>query len=188
MNPNALHPAGLIVLPILMEIIAGCAPNKPERIGLTGPDVSKAGRIDPKHEPQAVAAAGVPSIDRKSAANRPAPMVQTGRYSVLAATPSHAQWHPLDVIIDVTVPEECISIEHAIHFLLRRSGYDLETSLQADVTELLAKPLPAVHRKLGPMPLKDALTLLVTPGFVLQDEPIKRSIRFIPVDENRGGP
>lgn len=188
MNPNALHPAGLIILPILLAIIAGCAPKKTERTDLISPEVGKAGRIDPDHESQTLADAGLPSIDRKSAANRSAPIVQTGRYSVLAAQPSHAQRHPLDVIIDVTVPEECISIEHAIHFLLRRSGYDLDTSLQADVTELLAKPLPAVHRKLGPMPLKDALTLLVTPGFVLQDEPIKRSIRFFPVDENQGGP
>jgi type IV pili sensor histidine kinase/response regulator len=188
MNPNTLHPAGLIALPILLAIIAGCAQKKPERTGLISPDVSKVGRIDPSHGPQAVADAGLPSIDRNSAANRSTPIVQTGRYSVLAATPSHAQRHPLDVIIDVTIPEECNTIEHAVHFLLRRSGYDLDNNLQADVMELLAKPLPAVHRKLGPLPLKDALILLVTPGFVLQDEPIKRLIRFIPIDENRGGP
>lgn len=188
MNPNTLHPAGLIALPILLAIIAGCAQKKPERTGLIRPDVSKVGKTDPNHEPQTIADAGLPSIDRKSTANRSTLAVQTGRYSVLAATPSHAQRHPLDVIIDVTIPEECVTIEHAIHFLLRRSGYDLDTTLQADVSELLAKPLPAVHRKLGPMPLKDALTLLVTPGFELQDETIKRLIRFIPIDENRGGP
>lgn len=188
MNPNTLHPVGLIVLPILLAIIAGCAQNKPERMSLISPDVGKAGKIDPNHEPQAIADAGLPSIDRNSAANRSTPIVQTGRYSIFAAKPSHAQRHPMDVIIDVTIPEDCITIEHAIHFLLRRSGYNLDNNLQTDVSELLAKPFPAVHRKLGPMPFKDALTLLVTPGFVLQDEPIKRLIRFIPIDEKRGGP
>ncbi|MCK9609220.1 MAG: hypothetical protein M0R33_22520 [Methylomonas sp.] len=187
MNPNALQPAVLIVLPILLVTLAGCTPIKSEQNSLIASEDSKGSRIDPNHNPQAAAEAKLLPIYQKSTANRAALIVQAGRYSAVTATPLQAQRYPLDVIIDVTIPEACISIEQAIRFLLRRSGYELDAPVQAEVVELLTKPLPAVHRKLGPMPLKDALTLLVTPCFVLQDEPIKRLIRFSPITENRGG-
>lgn len=187
MNPNSIHIALLIVLPSLLATIAGCTPIKPEQNSLIASQDSKASRIDPNHNPQVAVEANLLPIDQKSAANRAALIIQTGRYSAVTAIPLQAQRYPLDVIIDVTIPEACISIEQAIRFLLRRSGYELDAPVQAEVVELLTKPLPAVHRKLGPMPLKDALTLLVTPRLVLQDEPIKRLIRFIPITESRGG-
>jgi len=187
MNLNPHHLASLIVLPSLLATLAGCTPIKPEQNSLIASEDSKASRSDPNHNPHAAAKAKLLLIYQKSAANRAALIVQTGRYSSVTAIQLQAQRYPLDVIIDVTIPEACISIEQAIRFLLRRSGYELDTPVQAEVVELLIKPLPAVHRKLGPMPLKDALTLLVTPHFVLQDEPIKRLIRFIPITENRGG-
>ncbi|WP_083960586.1 PFGI-1 class ICE element type IV pilus protein PilL2 [Methylomonas lenta] len=187
MNLNPHHLAGLIVLPSLLAILAGCTPIKPEQNSLMASEDSKGSQIDPNHNPQAAAEANLLPIDQKSAANRAALIVQTGRYSAVTATPLQAQRYPLDVIIDVTIPEACISIEQAIRFLLRRSGYTLDMNMQTDLIELLAKRLPAIHRKLGPMPLKDALTLMVTPHFVLQDEPIKRLIRFVPITENREG-
>lgn len=187
MNPNHFHPMSFLVLPILLALLAGCTSRKPESSNLLNPDVGKGVRLDDNQAPHLLADRELRSNDQKQVANRATLHVQTGRYSVLAATPSHPQGKPLDVIIDVSIPEACISIEQAMQFLLRRSGYALATNLSADIIELLAKPLPAVHRTLGPMPLKDALTLLVTPGFVLQDEPIKRLIRFIPLGENRGG-
>lgn len=187
MNPNSLHPAGLLILSILWITIAGCAPIKPEQTQFVSSQDNQVSRLDTDNVLRAATDNKLPANDSRSPLERSTSIIQTGRYSTLAATPTPAQLDPLAVIIDVTIPETCISIEQAIGFLLRRSGYELDTTQEVDVVELLTKPLPAVHRKLGPMPLKDALTLLVTPGFVLQDDPVKRLLRFVPIDEKRSG-
>ncbi|AEG00409.1 hypothetical protein [Methylomonas methanica] len=187
MNPNPQHPAGLLILSILWITIAGCAPIKPEQTQFVSAQDNQASRLGTNQVLRAATNNKLSANVSRSQPKQSTPTIQTGRYSTLAATPTPAQRDPLAVIIDVTIPETCVSIEQAIRFLLRRSGYELDTALSVDIIELMAKPLPAVHRQLGPMPLSDALTLLVTPSFVLQDDPIKRLLRFVPIDGNRGG-
>lgn len=187
MNPNSLHPVGLLMLCILWETITGCASIRPAQPQIASHQDNQVSRLDTDQVLRAATDNKLSANDSKSPLERSSSTIQTGRYSTLVAIPTPAQRNPLAVIIDVTIPETCVSIEQAIRFLLRRSGYDLDTALSEDIIELLAKPLPAVHRKLGPMPLKDALTLLVTPGFVLQDDPVKRLLRFVPIDGSRGG-
>ncbi len=187
MNPNLLHPVGLQMLCILWVTITGCASIRPVQTQITSHQDNEASRLDTNQVHRAATENKLSANDSKSPLERSSSSIQTGRYSTLAATPTPAQRDPLAVIIDVTIPETCVSIEQAIRFLLRRSGYALDAALLADSIELLHKPLPAVHRKLGPMPLRDALTLLVTPSFVLQDDPLKRLLRFVPIVEKRGG-
>lgn len=187
MKLNTLQPVLLIVLPTFLVVLVGCTPIKPAQSSAPHPESIQQTLQTDSPVPQAMAGVARRAIYQKSAANRSAISVQTGRYSSLAALPSPAQIYPLDVIIDVMIPEDCVTLEQAIRFLLRRSGYMLDPHLHADVAELLAKPLPAVHRKMGPIALKDALTLLVTPGFVVRQEPIKRIIRYSLIDEKRGG-
>ena len=107
-----------------------------------------------------------------------APSIQTGRYSAVLAKPTWPQRHILDVTVTVTVPEDRHTIGQSIRYLLRRSGYRLSASLQPDSRQLLDKPLPAIHRRLGPMTLKDALTVLMAPAFVLVDDPVHRVIHY----------
>ena len=116
--------------------------------------------------------------DLDPSAGHSAPLIQTGRYSAVLAKPTWPQRHILDITINVTIPEDRHTIGQSIRYLLRRSGYRLSDSLQTDSRQLLDKPLPAVHRRLGPMTLKDALSVLMAPAFVLVDDPVQRVIRY----------
>jgi conjugative transfer region protein (TIGR03748 family) len=180
MKPNLCHSATLIVQPALLALLVGCAYHQPQYARSSKPDPLTISSLE--------ANSGGPvtaqrlAIYQNSAKSRPASSVQTGRYSALIAGPTDSQRHPLHVIIEVTIPEEHSTVEQALRYLLRRSGYNLDAALRPDVARLLAKPLPEVHRKLGPIALQDALTVLVTPYFVVSEDPINRLIRFVPIN------
>ncbi|MBT5827093.1 MAG: hypothetical protein HOK14_05830 [Gammaproteobacteria bacterium] len=106
--------------------------------------------------------------------------VQTGRYSAIKTGPTHEQSSLLDVMITVTIPNSIQTIGETVKYLLKRSGYKmLPKSIQGqNVSQLLSKPLPSVHRKIGPMKLIEALNMLTGPAFVLVDNLEKREIRY----------
>ena len=106
--------------------------------------------------------------------------VQTGRYSVIASTPTHSQRQLLQVMITVTIPDDIETIGQTIRYLLRRSGYQLinHQQQQPELAQLFSKRLPDVHRHLGPMTLENALTILTTPAFTLIEDPIHRLISY----------
>jgi conjugative transfer region protein (TIGR03748 family) len=106
--------------------------------------------------------------------------VRTGRYTVVKAVPTVAQTSLLDVMITVTIPNEVNSIDATIRYLLKRSGYHMSLIPSQDqkVIKILSKPLPDIHRKIGPMRLIDALAMLTTPAFELITDPVKREIRY----------
>lgn len=64
--------------------------------------------------------------------------------------------------------------------ILRYSGYTLIESHQqsTDLQNTLKKPLPLVDRDLGPMSLRQALTVLAGPAFTLSVDPLHRTINF----------
>lgn len=119
-----------------------------------------------------------PKVNSTAAA--PAPLIQTGRYSAIAATPTKAQSNPLRVMITVTIPREVFTVRQAIKYLLRRSGYRLtEPNPQvAEVADLFNLPLPQVHRQLGPIPLDAALSTLAGPAFELRADPLHRTVGY----------
>jgi conjugative transfer region protein (TIGR03748 family) len=105
--------------------------------------------------------------------------LQVGRYHTVNAVPTREQQALLQVIIEVTLPEEVVDIQSAVDYLLLRSGYQFATFPQAyDVQQLLLKPIPAVHRHLGPMTLESALQTLVGKPFELTVDPIHRQIGY----------
>jgi len=110
----------------------------------------------------------------------PAPLIQTGRYSAIAAAPTKAQRNPLRVIISVTIPHEVLTVRQAIKYLLRRSGYRLSepNAQSSEVADLFDYPLPQVHRQLGPMPLDDALRTLAGLAFELHTDPLHRTVGY----------
>lgn len=115
---------------------------------------------------------------------KPVPVIQTGRYTAVPATPTLPQREPLQVMITVTIPNELQTVGQAAHYLLKRSGYRLDNSLDPKVIQLFFNPLPDVQRHLGPMTLEDALTVLVTPAFVPVADSIRRTINYVPVTQN----
>lgn len=106
--------------------------------------------------------------------------VQLGRYSMKQAVAEPAQRDLLAVIIDTHLPRQLLTVGDALGYLLRRSGYQLLTSPPADpvLENLLALALPAVHRHLGPLSLRDALVAIAGPAYELHDEPVHRRVYF----------
>jgi type IV pili sensor histidine kinase/response regulator len=93
--------------------------------------------------------------------------------------PTREQQALLQVIIEVTLPEEVADIQSAVDYLLLRSGYQFTALPQAyDVQQLLQKPIPAVHRHLGPMTLESALQTLAGAPFQLTVDPVHRQVGY----------
>ena len=106
--------------------------------------------------------------------------VQVGRYSVLRALPTAAQADLLSTTITVRFPERIQTLGEAVRYLLQRSGYRLADDHVANsaTADLLGLPLPAVHRNLGPIMLRQALEALIGPVFRLVQDPVHRLISF----------
>ena len=115
-----------------------------------------------------------------ASANLQANAVQTGRYSLLQATPTEAQVELLATTVMIRFPQRIQTVGEAVHYLLQRSGYRLVPAefIDPETAALLALPLPAVHRSLGPMTLRDALTTLAGPAFQLVQDPVHRLMTF----------
>ena len=105
---------------------------------------------------------------------------QVGRYSVIAAVPTEAQADLLATTLTIRFPVRIQTLGEAVRYLLQRSGYRLAKieSIGPDTVNLFALPLPAVHRSLGPMTLRDALRTLAGPAFNLVQDPVHRLITF----------
>ncbi|WP_299314968.1 FimV/HubP family polar landmark protein [uncultured Halomonas sp.] len=107
--------------------------------------------------------------------------VQVGRYLTVAPVPTQEQTRPLAVIVDVTFPAQSVrTVGDALHHLLPPSGFQLAQPRHADpqLPVLLSRPLPEVHRRLGPMPLDQALTTLAGEPWQLSVDPVHRLVSF----------
>jgi len=111
----------------------------------------------------------------------PKEYVQTGRYTNIVNEPVAAQQNPLRVIIDTRLPQEVVTVEDAVHFLLARSGYHLadDRVLTREAQILMNHELPMVQRKIGPMTLDRALGVLGGDAFELVVDPINRKVAYV---------
>ena len=141
--------------------------------------IMKRSIFHPTH-PLAAIAICVAGICTVASVNLQANDIQVGRYSLLVATPTEAQAELLATTINVRFPARIQTVGEAVRYLLQRSGYRLATaeSIGPDTVALFALPLPAVHRSLGPMTLRDALETLAGPAFHLIQDPMHRLITF----------
>ena len=106
------------------------------------------------------------------------PVVRYGRYTLVELAPTAAQRDLLLQTIDVSMPEDArATVGDGLRHVLKRSGYQLCETPSA-VTELYALPLPAAHRHLGPMTLRDALLTLAGPAWELHADERARQICF----------
>ena len=105
---------------------------------------------------------------------------KVGRYSSVSTEPTSAQQDLLSVIIQLDFPRSIQTVGSAITILLLNSGYRLADLKVADpsLAILLDSPLPSVHRSLGPISLRKALTTLSGKTWDLIVDPVHRLVSF----------
>ena len=130
--------------------------------------------------PGAVTAICIACLCTVASVNLQASDIQTGRYSMVSSAPTQAQSELLEASVTVQLPDRIQTIGETVRYLLQRSGYRLAASESTapETLALFALPLPAVHRHLGPMTLRDALETLAGPAFHLVQDPAHRLITF----------
>lgn len=130
--------------------------------------------------PGAVTAICIAGLCTVASVNLHASDIQTGRYSMYSSAPTQAQSELLEATVTVQLPDRIQTIGETVRYLLQRSGYRLAAteSTAPETLALFALPLPAVHRHLGPMTLREALETLAGPAFHLVQDPVHRLITF----------
>jgi len=130
--------------------------------------------------PGAVTAICIACLCTVASVNLQASDIQTGRYSMVSSAPTQAQSELLEASVTVQLPDRIQTIGETVRYLLQRSGYRLAAteSTAPETLALFALPLPAVHRHLGPMTLREALETLAGPAFHLVQDPVHRLITF----------
>ena len=141
--------------------------------------IMKRSLFNPAHH-GAVTAICIVGICTVASVNLHASDIQTGRYSMVSAAPTQAQSELLEATVTVQLPDRIQTIGEAVRYLLHRSGYRLASaeSTEPHTLALFALPLPAVHRHLGPMTLREALETLAGPAFHLVQDPVHRLVTF----------
>jgi conjugative transfer region protein (TIGR03748 family) len=107
--------------------------------------------------------------------------LRVGRYTTVAGAPPEAQSNPLDAVVVLSFPRNQVkSVKDAVAYLLMRTGYRLTDTEQLgpEVKEILALPLPDVHRKMGPYSVRAALLVLLGTPFTLSTDPVRRQIAY----------
>ena len=106
--------------------------------------------------------------------------LQVSRYVTLAAVASDTQKDPLSALIPKLVFGHQVStVQDALQVLLNDSGYRI-ASYHPDprVHQLFNLSLPAVHRRMGPISLENALNTLAGSPWMLVVDPVNRLITF----------
>jgi conjugative transfer region protein (TIGR03748 family) len=107
-------------------------------------------------------------------------ITQVSRYQTVVNKPRYSQVYLLAQLVHVRFPQNTQTINEAINYLLRFSGYSLAPEIERDnaFKIILSKPLPIIDRELGPITLRDGLITLVSSAFDLTQDPIHRTVNF----------
>lgn len=152
-------------IPYLFVFLAGCATNV-------------------QHEQQASVETEQNSTTPLSAeASREISVIRRGRYRLVEIGAEGPQKDLLSQIIDLTIPalpnKPNTSVADAMRHVLLNSGYQLCHTQPVSVFENF--PLPIVHHHLGPITVREALSVLAGSGWHLQVDDFNRKICFAPV-------
>jgi type IV pili sensor histidine kinase/response regulator len=126
-------------------------------------------------KPDGTASANVASDQNKPPGN-PVPVVRYGRYTLVELVPEIPQRDLMRQVIDVSIPSDAnASVGDVMRYLLLHSGYRL-CDATAGTGLLFTSPLPAAHRRLGPLLLRDALLILAGPAWDLSVDDSNREV------------
>jgi len=110
--------------------------------------------------------------------------VQTSRYVERDVSPKSQLVDPLKVVIDFSFPQGLNTVGEAIHLLISPSGYKLDLK-ELDIAYLLFElPLPEIHKHLGPVRFKEAVSILSGKGFIPNFDETLRRISFTTESES----
>jgi type IV pili sensor histidine kinase/response regulator len=106
------------------------------------------------------------------------PVLRSGRYTLIELTPAQDQRDLMHQVVNVTIPATPGStVADGVRYVLLQTGYQL-CSLEDSTQALERLPLPAAHIHLGPMTLRDALTVLGSDAGELHVNPTLREVCF----------
>jgi type IV pili sensor histidine kinase/response regulator len=104
------------------------------------------------------------------------PMTRQGRYTLVELAPEAAQRDLMRQLVEISIPATLEArVGETLRHVLRQSGYRLCPTMDAALDAL---PLPAAHRHLGPMTLRDALLTLTGPAWKLSVDDFSRQVCF----------
>lgn len=104
--------------------------------------------------------------------------IRMGRYNLVEIGADVSQRDLMEQIVQTDIPHSVsANVGDTLRYVLQRSGYRLCDS--REMTAVLdGLPLPAVHYHLGPLTLREALQVLVGPGWRLDLTPSERRVCF----------
>lgn len=108
------------------------------------------------------------------------PAVRYGRYTLVELVPTAEQRNLLEQVVEVSIPSsaEAVTVGEGLRHVLRHTGYRLCEASPAE-SALFRLPLPAAHRHLGPLVLREALLTLAGPAWELQVDDVRRIVCFV---------
>ena len=94
--------------------------------------------------------------------------------------PTAEQRNLLEQVVEVSIPSsaEAVTVGEGLRHVLRHAGYRLCEASPAEAA-LFRLPLPAAHRHLGPLILREALLTLAGPAWELQVDDVRRVVCFV---------
>ncbi|WP_286984131.1 PFGI-1 class ICE element type IV pilus protein PilL2 [Haliea sp.] len=114
-------------------------------------------------------------------------VVSTDRYTLLELKANDYERDPLSVPVQMSFPPTVGTVGEAIQYALKHSGWKFVAFPENKALNItLSRPLPKIHRKLGMMPLRDLLQVLVGDTYTPVEDPIRRLYSFDLKDGYRG--
>jgi len=106
--------------------------------------------------------------------------IRLARYSAIVPGPLPEQVDLFTLPVHTEFPFSVQTVGRALEQVLAPSGYGLASIIAScpSLPALLAWRLPAVHRRLGPMRLDEALKTLAGPAHYLVTDPVRRLVSF----------
>ncbi len=106
--------------------------------------------------------------------------ITIGRYLSVAEKPQNGQQRLLQQQIQIKFPQDVLTIQQAIEFVLRFSGYHLANLKQMNqpARNMSNQPLPIIDKTFGPMTLEQGLITLAGNEFYLLIDPVHRLVSF----------
>ena len=113
-------------------------------------------------------------------ADEPVSRVFESRYMAVQIGPEPNQIDLLQSIINIQVPKQIKTVGQSLNYLMRPYGFEMAGNVKSEEQYLLFMlALPEPHRRLGPMTLIDALTIMGGESFWPVINPVKRTVQYL---------